>query len=380
MNRDLLLVSLSLFAWGMGESTYRLFQPLYLEQLGASPLEIGAILGGAGIAMTVVHIPAGYFADKFGRRRMMWAAWFLGVASGIIMAAAQTLSVFIFGVLLYGVTAFVIAPMNSYITAARGSWSVGRAIAFTSATYNAGAIIGPLAGGLIGDRFGYANMYIFATVIFVISTILILFIKIQPIEDIDVNSTGLNHIFNRVFLGFLPIIFFAHLAMYVSQPLAMNFLQNYHGLSLSDIGFLGSVGSIGSVVLSLGFGYFNAGIGFILSQLATIFFPFFLLQGETISFFALGYFMLGGFRAARAMSIALLRKYISSAKMGLAYGISETTSGLALIAAPILAGYLYEINPNRMLQFGIILTILSVVFSTIFIKLSNTNEFGGNNE
>jgi MFS family permease len=335
------------------------------------PLEIGTILGGAGIAMTVVHIPAGYFADKFGRRRMMWAAWFLGVISGLIMAAADTLPMFIFGVLLYGVTAFVVAPMNSYITAARGSWSVGRAIAFTSATYNSGAIIGPLVGGLIGDRYGYANMYFFATIIFTISTFFILFIKPQPVEDLEQNSKSANQLVNRIFLSFLPIVFFAHFAMYVSQPLATNYLQNSHKLSLSDIGFLGSIGSIGSVVLSLGFGYLDAGFGFILSQVATIFFPLLLVKGSTMPFFAFGYFMLGGFRAARAMSIALLRNYINSANMGLAYGIAETTSSLAMIAAPVLAGYLYEVDPDWMLHSGIIFTFLSVIISFGYIKFLN---------
>ena len=190
MSRDLLLVAIALFAWGMGESAFRFFQPLYLEQLGASPLAIGTILGGLGIAMTVAHIPAGFFADRFGRRIMMWAAWFVGVLSGVIMAAARSLPVFTTGVLLYGITACVVAPMNSYITAARGRWSVGRAITITSASYNLGAVIGPFLGGIIGDRFGYANIYLFATSIFIISTGFILFIKPQAPVKRDTETTS----------------------------------------------------------------------------------------------------------------------------------------------------------------------------------------------
>jgi MFS family permease len=368
MNRDLLLVAIALFTWGLGESTYRLFQPLYLEQLGASPLEIGTILGGVGIAMTVVHIPAGFLADKFGRRMIMWTAWILGVLSGIIMAAARSLPVFTIGVLLYGVTALVIAPMNSYITAARGTWSVGRAIAFTAASYNIGAVLGPLFGGAIGDRFGYATMYLFATIIFGVSTIFILFLKSQPVEVITTEATSSNGLSNRLFLGFLPILFMANLAMYISQPLASNFLQNSHNLSLSQIGLLGSIGSMGSVVLSLAFGYMNAGMGFIFAQLATIFFPLLLWRGNGITWFAIGHFMLGGFRAARAMSIAQLRNYISSAKMGLAYGIAETTSGIAIILASIMAGYLYEIIPERVFQTAIGLTLISVFITTTFTR------------
>ena len=111
--------------------------------------------------MTIAHIPAGYLSDRIGRRIMMWIAWGLGLTSGTIMALATTLPVLSFGIILYGVTAFVVSPMNSYITAARGNGSVGRAITITSAAYNAGAIIGPLVGGIIGNQFGLAKIYLF---------------------------------------------------------------------------------------------------------------------------------------------------------------------------------------------------------------------------
>jgi len=367
MSRDLLFVAIALFAWGMGESTYRFFQPLYLEQLGASPLIIGTILGGVGIAMTVAHIPAGFLADRFGRRILMWVAWFLGIISGSLMASARSLPVFTIGILIYGITAFVIAPMNSYITAARGTWSVGRAMTFTSASYNLGAIFGPFLGGVIGDRFGYAKIYLFATSIFVISTVFILLIKPQPREK----AVGENYskgLLNLGFLGFLPIIFIANLGMLLPQPLAPNFLQNAHHLSLSQIGSLGAISSVGSVVLSIGFGPLNAGVGFVLGQLLTCLFPLLLWQGTGFPWFAAGFFMLGGYRAARAMSIAQIRDFISTSNMGLAYGITETISGAALIIAPLLAGYLYETNPEWVPQSAIVIILFSIVLTIGFLK------------
>ena len=44
MNRNLLLVAISLFTWGVGEGLFIYFQPLYLQQWGADPLMIGAVL------------------------------------------------------------------------------------------------------------------------------------------------------------------------------------------------------------------------------------------------------------------------------------------------------------------------------------------------
>jgi len=67
MNRDLRLVALSMSIWGVGEGMFFYFQPLYIQQLGADPVQIGAILGAAGLAAAVALIPAGALADAIGR-------------------------------------------------------------------------------------------------------------------------------------------------------------------------------------------------------------------------------------------------------------------------------------------------------------------------
>lgn len=53
MTPDLILVAVSLFAWGVGEGLFVYFQPLYLQEFGASPIQIGTIIGGMGIAMAL---------------------------------------------------------------------------------------------------------------------------------------------------------------------------------------------------------------------------------------------------------------------------------------------------------------------------------------
>jgi len=66
--------------------------------------------------------------------------------------------------LLYGITAFVVSPLNSYVTAARGKLSLVRAMTLTSAAYNLGAVLGPISGGWIGARLGLRNVYLISAV------------------------------------------------------------------------------------------------------------------------------------------------------------------------------------------------------------------------
>ena len=76
--------------------------------------------------------------------------------------------------------------------------------------------------------------------------------------------------------------------------------------------------------------------------------------------------MLGGFRSAKSMLIAQVRELISSVNMGLAYGISETVGGIAVILAPIIAGYLFELNTNFIFQLAIILSLVAIITTFIF--------------
>ena len=112
----------SLFTWGIGEGLFFYFQPIYLQKLGASPVGIGSILGAAGLIMAFTQLPAGYLADRFGRRRLIWISWVTGCIATLIMASANSLNIFIIGILMYAFTSFVMPPMNSYITHARGKW------------------------------------------------------------------------------------------------------------------------------------------------------------------------------------------------------------------------------------------------------------------
>ena len=250
MNVDLILLSVSLLTWGIGEGMFLIFQPIYLQQLGANTLTIAGIFSLFGLAMMVAHIPAGHLADRIGRKPLLVAAWAAGVLAALAMGLARSLPVFIAGMLLYGFTAFVTSPLNSYITAARGKMSPVRAMTLVSATYNLGAILGPISGGWIGARLGLSSVYLVSAGIFLVSTVILFFLRPQPREVHDPDAPPESLWKNTRFIGFLGIIFLAMFVMYLPQPLTPRFLQNERGLSLENIGLLGSIGSLGNAVLA----------------------------------------------------------------------------------------------------------------------------------
>lgn len=356
--------------WGIGESMFLLFQPIYLQQLGADPIQIGAILGAFGAVMTLAHIPAGHLSDRIGRRPMLLIAWVAGIAATLVMALAGSLTVFVIGILIYGFTAFVASPLDSYVTAARGKWSVGRAITFISMTFNAGAVLGPVTGGWVGDHFGLQRVYFIAAGLFVISTTLVWFIAPQPRDGHDPESPPASLLTNWRYLGFLSVFFVVAFATYLPQPFTPNFLRNQRALSLGSIGQLGSIGSLGNTALTLLLGQLEARTGFVFGQLGVAVFTMLLWRGTGYGWFAVGYFFLGGFRALRGLGVAQVRPFVHESQMGLAYGITETLGSSTVLLAPPLAGFLYTRDPALMYPVSLALIGIGVAVSLIFIPRS----------
>ncbi len=376
MYRNLILVSLSLGFWGLGESAFIYFQPLYLEELGASPVIIGSILGAVGFVMTIVHIPAGYLSDRIGSRSIIWAAWGLGLLSALLMVLANTLPVFTAGMILYGSTAFIISPLNSYLTEARGNLSIWRVFTLTTAIYNFGAIIGPIIGGKIGAMFNLHAIYLFSLAAFTCSFLIVL--NIQPQKKPSSHPRSSRQVFkNRKYLGFLVLVFFVTFTMYLPYPLTTVYLKNVKNIPVQTIGFLGSLGSLGNVVISLGLGALQPYVGVVLGQSAVTLSSFLFWKGNGTFFLGLGFFLYGGFRATGGLTAALSNKYVDDTNMGLAYGFTAAVTTISVILAPPLAGFLYEISPSRIYITSIILGFASMlVWSIFWLKGKNAKQSG----
>lgn len=344
------------------------FQPIYLEQLGADPIVIGGILSAAAIAMTLTHIPAGYLSDRYGRRLMLLMGWVSGLIATWIMALANSLPMFIVGVILYGATLFVMVPLNSYITAARGKRTVGRALTLISVFYNLGAIIGPILGGQVAERYGLRQIYFIAAVSFVISTVIVFQIRSQPVEKSASKEVGRGNLIDRRLIGFYVIIFFSMFAMYLPQPLSSIFLQDQRAISLADIGQLGTMTSIGIVISNLFIGQLNVRSGFLLSQVFVGMFAFTLLRGTGMGWYRIGYVLVGAYRTARSLATAQTSKFVQAARMGLAYSVTETVMSMAIIIAPLLAGFIYDHNPEWMYSISLVLLLTSIIIGVTFIK------------
>ena len=365
LSRDNRLLLFSLFFWGVGEGLFIYIQPLYLRQLGADTVAIGSILAVAATAAGVAHIPAGFLADHFGRKPVLLAGWFLGMASALAMYLATDLRLFTIALVAYTFTGFVVAPINAYASAARGGQSVQRAITLVSAGFWAGTIISPALGSLITRLSSLRMVFGVATLVFLFSTVAILLISPQPRTAPAEGHPRYAGLFaNRRFLGFLALMFVALLAMQIGMPFMPNFVVEVRGFDVALVGLLGSANSAGTVVLNLAVGQRLPRRGFMLAQACLALSLLLMLLTVSRNWLFVVYFLRSGWYLAHSLAAAQVGRVVGAAEAGLAYGLTETVAALATIGGPLAAGLLYARNPSLpfAISFGLIVLSLPLVW------------------
>ncbi len=365
LSRDNRLMAFSLFLWGFGDGLFFYIRPLYLKELGADPVAIGSILSLAFLANGLTHVPAGYLADRFGRKQLLVVGWVLGAFAALVMYLARTLDVFVIGLVGYMFTGFVIAPINAYASEARGEQSVQRALTLVSAGYWGGTVFSPALGGWIGQAFGLRTVFGVAVAAFVVSTLALLPLRPQPVTAPTTGESRYGPLFrNRRFLGFLGLVFVALAAMQLGIPFLPNFVAEVRGFDVSRIGLLGTVNSLGVVTLNLALGHRLPRRGFIIGQALLALSLVLILSTTGLGWLGLAYFFQAGWNLSRGMAAAQVGRVVEKPELGLAYGILETVTATTTILAPLAAGFLYARLPALPFQIslGLIIATLPLVW------------------
>ncbi len=377
MSRDNRLLMISLFLWGSGEGLSFYIQPLYLKELGADPQAIGFILALAGLAMGLSHVPAGYLADRWGRKQMLMVGWVLGALTTLSMYFALDLKTFAFGLVAYTFTGFVLAPVNAYVIEARGAQSVQRALSLVFAGFWAGNVLAPTVGGLIGQAFGLRMVYGLAAIFFVLSTGVLWLVRTQPLAAPASGHTRYGSLFrNQRFLGLLILIVPALGAMELGLPFTPNFVTEARGLDVRMVGLFGSINSLGVVAANVFLGHLRPRRGFLLGQMAVALSLTVLLAASGVGWMGAAFFLRAGWHLCISMALAQVGRVVDKPEMGLAFGLTETAFSLATTLGPLAAGLLY--GRERALPFqislGLILLTIPIVWRLAPRRDAHTEE------
>lgn len=132
---------------------------LVVEVLHHDPAWTGIAFAIAAVVQTLTLAPAGTFVDKIGRRPAIIGAYALAAAALVVMPFVGELWMLVVLLALYGVaSAFTGTAPAATVGDAAGARS-GTPVAVFSMFSDLGAIIGPLAAGLLVDTISYGAAF-----------------------------------------------------------------------------------------------------------------------------------------------------------------------------------------------------------------------------
>lgn len=357
LGRDNALLFWAHAIWGMGFSLQIAIWPLFIENLGARPGQIGFVIGAGALVRTALALPAGALADRGSLKRLIVLLMAVPTLGALFLTQATVWWHAIIGAILMEFSGLAVPAVSAYIAAA--STPQGRTRAYTyifNLSIALGMLVGPGVGGWMAEQFGFHVVYFFSALCFGLGVLPLLAIsdrRSSPATEAepDLAATteaapaGIRDLFgNRA----VQLVLAFHLLVpmiYVGSTLLPNFLHDQRDLSLGTIGLLGSLGSAAALVFALLVSHWRplsqpfAGMGVTLAMV-TVSYALFIVTGN-IALIAIAYMLRYSFSAIWSLMAAALADVTPERLRGRAYGIGEVSIGIGDAAAPIGAGLLY---------------------------------------
>jgi predicted MFS family arabinose efflux permease len=178
-SRSLVLLSTGSAFRTMTQSALLTFLPVYLaNQMGYSPLWVGACLFALQAAGFAASPVAGHLSDRMGRKQILMSAM---AASAVVLAAMAFTGGSPFFVALVAVLGFFLYATRPVIQAwmldATPKNMAGSSIGVLFGAQALGGAIGPLLGGMVADRFGLLSTFYFLAFTIVIANLFVFGVK-----------------------------------------------------------------------------------------------------------------------------------------------------------------------------------------------------------
>ena len=368
MNRDTRLMALALLLWGFGEGLFFHIQPLYIEHLGANPVQIGGLLSATWVVTALTFLPAGLLADRLPRKKLMLGGFVLGLLAALLAGLARTWQALIPALLLYGAGAYCIPVINAYVAHAAGGRGLERTFTAVYAAHTVGGVVSPTLGGLIAKLTTMHTVYFISALLFALSVFVIASLSPQPVPKRSGGGRRWAPLLNKRFFRFAAVTGVMFLAMHLGFPLAPNFLADVRGWDVGRVGLLGSFQALGMTLLALLLGRLGDGgrpRALVIGQALVWCSALLLLRSGALPVLALAYLLRGAYQACRSLTQARVSTLAGEAERGLLLGAAETTIAGAQVIAPYVAGWLYAGDPARPWQVSLVLIPIAALLTAV---------------
>lgn len=372
---------LAMILANIAASMIQMLMPIYLTELGASIGQVGIVFTLTSVVILALQILGGWISDSIGRLRAIAIGSLGGVLGFTAMLLAPSWQWMLLALSINQIPYALVGPSFSAFIAENSSQeNRGRVYGLTSTIYQVVGVIGPPLGGLLAGLYGFKIMLLCAALFYSAAAGLRIWMarsmrsagerQAQPLSLASFKSS-IRLVAGMVLGGgVLTWVFLTDgvrdIGFRLSSELQPLYLEQVAGLSLAQIGLLGSVFSIAMMVTPLLSGRLGDRYGErlpITSGFAFVFLAMMIfIQGRGYPAYLLSWVLFGlGVGLLSPAYQSFISKVVPQQSLGTFSGLFDSSMGFISLPAPWIGAQLWErFNPRLpflITAFGVLFTM-----------------------
>ena len=352
----------------IGSMMTPLLMPIYLTELGADITDVGLVFTLTAATVLVLQVFGGWVSDSIGRLRSVAIGSIGGVLGYTAMFLAPTWQWMIVALTIYQIPFALVGPsFQAFIAENSAEKHRGKVFGMTNTIYQVTGVIGPPLGGLLVGLMGFKGMLAVSGGLYTLAAALRIWMATakrsqaveQPTQKLTMASfkTSMSSMVGLILAGgVLTWIFVtdgvADIAFRMSGELQPLYLEQLFGITVTQIGALGSINAIAAMFVPMLSGRLVDKhderlpliVGFLLIFTSLVIF----LRADSFLTFAISWTVggLGGGMLGPPFQ-SLITKAVPAKMLGTFSGIFHSSIGFISLPAPWIGAQLWErISPQ----------------------------------
>lgn len=382
LNNTLKLFMLAMVLANIASTMYMIMLPLYLKELNASVVQVGLFFTVSRIIPLALQILGGWISDTLGRLRSIAMGSLAGVLSYIPILLAPTWQWVLVGEGLMATTRALVGPsFGAFIAEQSTDENRARVFGITETIYMVVEVVGPPLGGLLAGMWGFKYMILTAGGFYALATVIRIFMARKAARTTEANPQKLTMSSLRSNLSSITLLILGgglltwilitdgvrDIAFSMSFTLEALYLEEIGGLTLTQIGLMGSVFGIATMLVSIPGGWLAdrkgeklaIALGFFINFLGVV---FFLRAGSVWQYGAAWAAFGAGVGLMSPAYQSLTSKAVPDKLRGTAFGLIGTSLGLFSLPAPWVGGQMWDrVSPRFPFQVTAGILLLSIL-------------------
>jgi DHA1 family multidrug resistance protein-like MFS transporter len=363
-------------------SMFPMLLPIYLTDLGASITQVGLVFTLTSVVILFLQILGGWISDSIGRLRAIAIGSVGGILGYAAMIFAPTWEWMLVALAISQVPYALVGPsFSAFIAEQSTNENRGRVYGITDTIYQITGVIGPPLGGFLAGYYGFKVMLFVSGILYSIAAGLRIWMattvrfssRAQP-RELTAKSFMTNLKTMAIMIlggGVLTWIFITDgvrdIGFRLSWELQPLYLEQVGGLTIQQIGLLGSIFSIAMMFIPILSGRLSDRYGErvpISSGFLLIFFAYVIfLNASGFLGFAVVWAVFGiGVGLLSPAYQSLISKVVPQKMLGTFTGLFHGSVGLISLPAPYIGAKLWEnFNPQVPFMITAVAALLSVI-------------------